>query len=141
MTYRIIKLNTLEEMIEYHGLLQLMYPEMQKKDYERKLNEMLKNDYKQIAAFEGDICVGIAGYWINTRLYCDKYIDIDNVVVRTDFRSKGVGKVMMDWLEIFARKEGCQYSILDAYVENRQAHKFYFREGYIIRGFHFLKNL
>ena len=141
MAYNIIKLNTLEEMMEYHELLQLMYPEMQKNEYKRKLNEMLKNDYNQIAAFEGNVCVGIAGYWINTRLYCDKYIDIDNVVVRTEFRSKGVGKEMMDWLESFAKKEKCKYSILDAYVENRKAQKFYFREGYIIRGFHFLKPL
>ena len=139
--YKIIKLDTVEEMLKYHELLQLMYPEMQKNDYERKLTEMLKNGYKQIAAFDHEACVGIAGYWINTRIYCDKYIDIDNVVVRTDFRSKSVGKAMMDWLENLARQEGCHHSILDAYVENRKAHKFYFREGYIIRGFHFLKSL
>ena len=31
--------------------------------------------------------------------------------------------------------------MLDAYVENFKAHKFYYREGFIARGFHYLKKL
>jgi GNAT superfamily N-acetyltransferase len=102
---------------------------------------MLPNGYGQIAVLEKDLCLAVAGFWINTRIYCGKYIDIDNVVVREGYRSRGIGKLVTDWLEELGRNEGCGYSILDAYVENSKAHKFYFREGYMIRGFHFLKKL
>ena len=47
----------------------------------------------------------------------------------------------MDWLEAEAKRKGCKILMLDAYVENFSGHKFYYREGFIARGFHFLKKL
>jgi GNAT superfamily N-acetyltransferase len=140
-TYRVRHLETMEEMLSHHALLQSFYPNMQPADYAEKLAAMLPNGYKQIGVFLGEKCVGIAGYWIMTRLYCGKYIDIDNVVVHPEFRSAGVGKVIMRWLEEFGKMANCRHAILDAYVENQKAHRFYFREGYFIRGYHFMKPL
>ena len=40
-----------------------------------------------------------------------------------------------------AKQLGCKFIVLDAFVDNRDAHRFYFCDGYVIRGFHFLKSL
>lgn len=94
-----------------------------------------------VGVFDGKKCIGISGFWIATKLYSDKYIEPDNVVIDKNYRSKGVGKKLFKWLEKEGKCNGCKTIMLDAYVENFSGHKFYWREGYTARGFHFLKRL
>jgi hypothetical protein len=42
---------------------------------------MIPNNYKQIAVFEGDVCVGLSGLWSGTKLWSGKYLEIDNFIV------------------------------------------------------------
>lgn len=129
------------DMLPYLHLLQHMYPELTGAEYQRLLQDMIPNKYAQIVVLDEDKLVGLSGYRINTRLYCGKYLDIDNFIIEPAYRNKGIGKLMLDHLEAKALELGCTHAVLDAYVENHRAHRFYFREGYIIRGHHFLKKL
>src|ERR1051326_5758570 len=121
---RIVELKTFEEMIPMHSLLIQLSRAVTKVAYRRMLKEMLANGYRMIAAFEKNKCVGIAGFWINTKFYCDKYIEPDNVVIDKNSRSKGVGKLLINWLYDEGKKNGCRTMLLDAYVENLPAHHF-----------------
>lgn len=107
----------------------------------RRLEEMIPKGYHCIAAFEGEVAVGVAGYWLFSRFYSGLYMDVDNVVVDETQRSGGIGGAMMDWLEHHARSLGCRSVMLDSYVTLARAHKFYFRRGYEILGYHFRKEL
>lgn len=137
---RIRELNE-KEMLDQYSLVVQLSPEIEKKEYERMVRDMVKQDYRMIGAFDQQACIGVSGFWINTKLYCDRYLEPDNVVSDKNYRSKGVGKMLMDWLTEEAKRCGCKTIILDAYVENSAAHRFYFREGFITRGFHFLKKI
>ncbi len=107
----------------------------------RRLEQMRFHHYHCIAAFDGNRIVGVAGYWLGARFWCGEFLDADNVVVDESVRSRGVGKALMDWLEGKARELGCKLLVLDSYVTYARAHKFYFREGYEIVGYHFTKTL
>ena len=107
----------------------------------RRLEVMKTHRYHCIAAFDGERIVGVAGYWLGARFYCGEYMDVDNVVVDESLRSQGIGAKMMDWLEAKARELGCKQVVLDSYVTFAGAHRFYFRQGYEILGFHFKKDL
>ena len=107
----------------------------------RRLEEMIPKGYHCIAAFENHEVVGVAGYWLFSRFYSGLYMDVDNVVVDETRRSDGIGTAMMDWLEEHARALGCRSVMLDSYVTLARAHKFYFRRGYEILGYHFRKEL
>lgn len=107
----------------------------------RRLEEMIPKGYHCIAAFEDDTVIGVAGYWLFSRFYSGLYMDVDNVVVDESLRCGGIGTVMMDWLEEHARQLGCKAVMLDSYVTLARAHKFYFRRGYGILGYHFRKEL
>ena len=141
MNYEIKILESVEAMLGYHAFIQHLYPKLSLTQYEKLLKEMQPHNYKQVVVLENNNAVGLAGYWINTRLWCGKYIDADNVVVHPDYRSKGIGKLLMHEIEKEGIKQGCNISVLDVYVDNFKAHKFYYREGYIARGYHFLKPL
>jgi hypothetical protein len=47
--------------------------------------------------------------------------------------------MMTDYIDIKAKEEKCSMIVLDAYTENFTAHRFYYNQGYVPRGFHFLK--
>ena len=87
----------------------------------------------------GDEIVGVSGCWIGTKIWCGKYLEMDNVVVSSKFRSKGIGKMMSDFLAEVAEKENCKIMCLDAYTDNFGAGKFYMNQGFIPRGFHYIK--
>lgn len=132
---------SLEEMISLFPLLRELNPNLAKNRYVALLKEMYANNYRMACAFIGNKCIGLSGFWINTKIYSGKYVELDNVVILKKYRSTGIGKLLCDWIVAKGKEEGCETALLDAYVENEKAHRFYFREGYMIRGFHFIKRI
>jgi GNAT superfamily N-acetyltransferase len=137
----IIHLNTKSEILAQFSLLQQLTRELTEDSLSHMLDDMLAHDYRMIGLFENETCVAVSGYWLGTKLYSGKYIEMDNVVVADTHRSKGLGKMLCDEIEKIARANGCKHIMLDTYVENEKAHAFDEREGFTKRGFHFLKKL
>ncbi len=137
----ITELKNKEQMLEQLYLIQQLTAGITKENYSEMLDTMLANGYRQVGAYENGQCVGLSGFWINTKIYSDKYVELDNVIIDHNHRSKQIGKLLCDWIISEAKLQGCKTAMLDAYVENKEAHRFYFREGYTIRGFHFLKSI
>lgn len=136
------ELNGKEEMLQHISVMNELYPTLTLEAYERDLDEMLPNNrYGQAAVFEGDECLGIAGFWIGTKLWCSKYLEIDNLVVSSKYRSKGAGKLLFDYLTEKARNENCSMMSLDSYTYNFKAHKLFYNEGFGPKGFHFIRVL
>lgn len=121
--------------------MQHLYPKLSLEKYESYLQEMIPHNYKQVAVFESEVCVGLSGFWTAIKLWTDKYIEIDNFIVHPDHRNKGIGKMMTDYVNTKAKEEGCTAIVLDAFTENFTAHRFYYNQGFVPRGFHFVKML
>ncbi len=128
-------------MLAQFPLIQYLNPKMTPARYQELLEQMLPHRYHMVGVFAADACVGLSGFWLGTKLYSGPYLEVDNFVVHEAYRSKGVGKLLLDWLTAHAQNQGCETMMLDAYVVNHAAHKFYLREGFVIKGFHFLKSL
>ncbi|KAA3440573.1 GNAT family N-acetyltransferase [Rufibacter hautae] len=139
--FQIRQISELAEMLQQFPLIQYLNPNMEPERYETLLRLMLPQQYRMVGVFDGDTCLGLSGYWIGTKLYSGKYLEIDNFVVDEQYRSQGIGKLLVDWLTAEATKNQCETLMLDAYVGNNAAHKFYLREGFVIKGFHLLKIL
>ena len=78
---------------------------------------------------------------ITIKLWCGKYLELDNVIVHPTHRSKGVGKLLTTYLVQKAIDLNCKSVALDAYTHNFSAHKFYYNHGFVPKGFHFVKFL
>lgn len=122
-------------------LIQQLNPAVTPEYLDSVLDEMLVHGYRLVVAEEDGDCLGLSGVWTGTKIYSGKYLEMDNVVVNSAHRSRGVGKLLTDYVTDLARAEGCQTMMLDAYLENEKAHAFYEREGFVRRGYHFLKKL
>ena len=135
------ELATMAEMKASYTLLLQLNPKMEATAYENMLQQMIPHNYKQVGVYKADQLVGLSGYWINTKLYCGKYIEMDNVIVDEAYRSHGIGKLLSNWILEKALAEDCKSIHLDAYAHNKKAHRFYFREGFMIEGFHMIRHL
>jgi GNAT superfamily N-acetyltransferase len=100
---------------------------------------MLPLGYRVVAAFSGSEMVGISGFWIRTRLWCGKQLDVDNFVVKPNLRGGGVGQKIVAWLEARALDEQCELMVLDTYVSYFLAQRFYYRNGFTNTGYHMTK--
>lgn len=135
------ELTTIEEMSSQLETIQNLYSNMTLDKYQSYLQQMIPHNYKQLIVIDEGKIVGITGFWQGVKLWSGPYMEIDNFVVVPEYRKKGVGKMMTDYINVKAKDLGLTMIVLDAYVENFTAHKFYYNQGYIPRGYHFLKIL
>jgi GNAT superfamily N-acetyltransferase len=135
------KLITIDEMIVNMDLIKDLTPLLTADLYEGYLKEMIPHNYFQVIALLNEEVIGLSGYWIGTKIYCGRYLEIDNFIIKEAYRNAGVGKAIIKWMEEEARHHQCKLLMLDAYIENFKAHAFYYRLGFIARGFHYLKEL
>ena len=130
-----------QEMMCHITVLNAIYPSLTVEEYDRELDQMLQHNYGQVAVFDDEICIGISGFWIGTKLWCGKYLELDNIVVLEKNRSKGVGKLLFDFLHKKAVEHDCTMLSLDSYTHNFKAHKFFYNQGFSPKGFHFINIL
>jgi GNAT superfamily N-acetyltransferase len=138
---KVKELTTLDEMLLQLEIIKELYPNITLEKYESYLTEMIPHNYKQLAVFENDICVGLTGFWTGIKLWSGKYIEIDNFIVHPNHRKKGIGKLMTDIIEKKAKEANCTMIVLDAFTGNFKAHRLYYNQGFSPKGFHFVKIL
>ena len=128
--------------------LKAVYPVMRElrsnlteQSFERIYAEGHVDGYRVVAVFDGDECRACAGYRLMTNLVSGRHLYIDDLVTSERWRSHGYGRLLNKYLLERARKEGCASAQLDSATHRRDAHRFYFREGYTIFSFHFVRIL
>jgi GNAT superfamily N-acetyltransferase len=66
---------------------------------------------------------------------------IEDVVVKTDFQGKGIGKQMMEYSMEYCKRLGCYKVSLSSNLKRESAHRFYESLGYKKHGYSFLLEL
>ena len=135
---KVIELTSIEDMLNSYQVLNELYPSLTIEEYKEELKFMVQHNYSQVVVMDEEQCVGVAGLWFGNKLWCGKYLEIDNIVVSEKIRSKGVGKLMVDFIQAKALALGCSMMALDSYTTNFKAHKFFYNQGFSPKGFHFI---
>jgi GNAT superfamily N-acetyltransferase len=122
-------------------LVTLLNPGTDEKVLLARLGEMMKNNYQCLGVYDNEKLIGICGLWTLTKFYVGKHLEPDNVVIDPIYRNKGIGELMMKWVESYAKELNCDAIELNAYVENTKGVEFWKKLGFAIRGHHFQKLL
>ncbi len=131
-------LTTDEEILAARRVMRQLRPQIAEAAYLATVRRMMQTEgYLQAAVFEGDIVVAVAGYRFMEMLYAGKTLYVDDLNTDETRRSRGHGKMLMDWLKREAKQRGCVQLQLDSGVQREQTHRFYFREGLTINCYHF----
>jgi GNAT superfamily N-acetyltransferase len=111
------------------------------KDYTEKMRRVFADGGRMsVANHEGEV-VGVAVYRIYENTFDGVQMYVDDLVTDETKRSFGVGRALLNHLQIVAKEQGCEQFRLDSGTHRQQAHKFYFREGMTIKAFHFTKDV
>ena len=106
------------------------------------LKEMFSyNNYYCFGLFMNNKLIGVSSGWETIKLYSGKQLELDNVVIDTEYRSKGYGQLFFKLIEEWVKKNYFNTIELNTYVKNSASHKFYFNNGMKIIGYHFQKEI
>ncbi|MCC3861657.1 GNAT family N-acetyltransferase [Pseudemcibacter aquimaris] len=135
----IIECKTDREIMDTYAVMNQLRPHVNEEDYLGLIREMEGQNGSLIAVMDDGKCVGCSFFRRETRLFTGPMVYVDDLVSDENTRSKGVGKMMIDWLTAYCRENGFKQLVLDSGVQRGKGHKFYFREGFTITSFNFKK--
>jgi GNAT superfamily N-acetyltransferase len=96
---------------------------------------------RYLAAYDGEPCVGVAGWRVVATTAAIRKLYVDDLVIRASERGRGVGAALMTELTERAKVLGCRVLDLDSGVQRGDAHRFYMRAGLTITSFHFARRI
>ena len=142
MTPIVRRLTTDDDILAARRVMRQLRPQISEASYLETVRRMMETDgYLQAAVFDGDTVVAVAGYRFMEMLFNGKSLYVDDLNTDETRRSRGHGRMLMDWLKREAKERGCDQLQLDSGVQREQTHRFYFREGLSINCYHFRVDL
>lgn len=114
----------------YNGitvLLRQLYPEKDKLAPEEFQRIIEKKDIKIYVAIQGGRIIGTASLAFYEKL-CGRVCVIEDVVVDSEFRDKGIGRSLTKMLIKEARSLGAPF--VDVYTRRPEAREFYLKSGF-----------
>ncbi|MDP5237912.1 GNAT family N-acetyltransferase [Uliginosibacterium sp. 31-16] len=108
-------------------------------DYTAKMRRVFAGGARMTLATRGDAVCGLAVWRWHENTFDGIKFYIDDLVTDAALRSQGVGKSLVARLAMEAHQHGADALVLDSGTQRQQAHRFYFREGFVITSFNFKK--
>lgn len=97
--------------------------------------------YQLLGARLGDDLVGLIGFRALENLLYGRFVYVDDLLVTTAQRRSGIGAQLLATVRRVAREKGCAHLVLDTGLHMPLAQRFYFREGLLAKGMHFVQAL
>ncbi|SHM70831.1 GNAT family N-acetyltransferase [Phytopseudomonas punonensis] len=97
--------------------------------------------YRLLAAWRGDQVVGLAGYRLQENTLYGRFVYIDDLIVLPSEQRGGVGCLLIDAVRREAIAGGYTHLVLDTALGNAFGQRFYYRQGLLARGMHFVEAL
>lgn len=139
ITIRILKPSEILDIIPFVQILGNF--KVSEEILKERITEMNDQNYECAGVFDNDTLIGCSGLWFQTRHYAGRSIEMDHVFINITYRSKGIGKRLLDFVYAYARTKNCNWIELNTYVDNFLSHKFYYNHGFVAKGYHFIKQL
>lgn len=106
-----------------------------------RLQEMVQQNYECLGVFDDEKLIGTCGLWFQTRHYAGKNVEMDHVIIDDHYRGQGIGELLVAFVSDYAKKKSCNWVELNSYVHNFPSHKFFYNQGFVAKGYHFVKEL
>ncbi|PIE48574.1 MAG: GNAT family N-acetyltransferase [Flavobacteriales bacterium] len=134
-----IKFIARKDILTIIPYLKMLDSHIDKVTLKERLNEMLNYGYQCAGLYFQGMLIGVSGVWTLYKYYIGKHLEVDNVIIHPDYRSRGLGKKLMDWIMDYGKSIGCVATELNSYITNDRGNQFWEEYGCEKLGYHFRK--
>jgi GNAT superfamily N-acetyltransferase len=114
-----------EEIIDSFSVISQLRTNLTLEKYKEYIKVMTFQGYKVICLFENNEIVSYAGIICLTNLYFGKHIWVYDLVTSEKRRSNGYGKLLLSYIEKWAKDNNCETIALSSGLQRERAHLFY----------------
>ena len=61
---------------------------------------------------------------------CPKKGEVTELIIKKEYRNHNIGKILLNKIEEYFRKNKCEYSFIDVFAYNKSGINFYDKNGY-----------
>jgi len=131
----------LKELVTVFDVLSQLREELDYDEFEDLIYDMRSMEYKMLGVMEGERLITYAGVAIQTNLYHKRHLFVFDLVTDESYRGRGYGKIMLDYLNDYAKMGMCENIVLSSGLHREAAHRFYEKSGFLKKSFVFLKSV
>ena len=110
-------------------------------NFSNQIKRQWEKDYTLLGLWIENDLVGLAGYRLTENLLYGRFLYVDDLVVKPDLQSKGYGAQLLEHVRNIAISKECDHFVLDTGLHMPLAQRFYFRNGLLAKGMHFVSRL
>lgn len=126
-----------DRLADVYPVIHELRTELSERDFRELYAEAHPQGYRVVGLFDEGECRAAAGYHLTHGFLHGRFMYVDDLVTAERYRSRSYGRALNEHLFEVARRHGCTNVQLDSGTQRTDAHRFYFREGYVITSFHF----
>lgn len=137
------QLTTKEEWAEAYLVMSELRTDLDKETYLQRLEACVqKESYMLFALYEGTDIRALCGAVPRVSIHKGEYLWIADLVTTAPCRSKGYGKLLLDYAADWASKAGLGFISLSSGLQRKDAHRFYTgKMGFTIESYLFRKTV
>lgn len=109
--------------------------------YQAQVAQQHTQGYRLLAAWRDGVIVGLAGYRLQDNLLYGRFVYVDDLVVSASLHRSGLGERLLQAARQQALALNCRHFVLDTGLHMALAQRFYFRQGLLAKGMHFVEPL
>ncbi len=133
--------HTEAEIAACFAVMQELRPHLSPDEFVERVQRQQQQGFLLAALEEEGEVMAVAGFRLLESLAWGRFLYVDDLVTQSEVRSKGHGRLLLDWLVRYAREHRCQELHLDSGVQRFRAHRFYLLHGMEISCHHFAMRL
>ncbi|MDB5789671.1 GNAT family N-acetyltransferase [Caballeronia mineralivorans] len=139
---RFVHLDTSDSLLPAFDVMRQLRPHLtDAHSFAAQVARQHAEGYRLLTASDAGSVVGLAGYRMLTNLLYGRFVYVDDLVVDGRLQRGGIGAQLLDAVRQIAREAGCAQFVLDTGLHMPLAQRFYFRNGLLARGMHFVEPL
>jgi ribosomal protein S18 acetylase RimI-like enzyme len=109
--------------------------------YKEQVARQRTQGYRLLAAWRNGAIVGLAGYRLQDNLLYGRFVYVDDLVVSAALHRSRFGERLLQAARQQAIALDCRHFVLDTGLHMALAQRFYFRQGLLAKGMHFVEPL
>lgn len=136
-------LDSPDEWVEAFPIMQELRPHLRDATcFAKQVQRQHEEHYRLLAARDASGAIfGLAGYRLQMNTLYGRFLYVDDLIVTARQQRSGLGAGLLDQVRAIASRSACTHLVLDTGLHMPFAQRFYFRNGLLAKGMHFVESL